>query len=329
MESKYKYKSSLKSQEVLDEEDEDVDYGESTTACIDESVVEKFIRVVEVRNSSTHPRGPLEGLSATAKRASAVPETARRATREDIRKKLAFGGPSSAEATGGERANGYKRGFQQETSDLEICFINESHLSDDEEGAGGDLQAEAKRGDEVEEDSSLDYLSGDEQLDDCAFPSSKAAWESLRSAAELDAASPLFEEVQEDRRRREELRRRALKKRLDQLQKEVKLNLLDCRQIARRQIEKAKQKRLSDDPLRKLIGLAPATPGGRGTFKADTLQTLNIAKLQLIVNHYHSQAEKLNEELVRQLLTKDELQIEQDGQLVDIEDLSCSFRLDY
>ena len=49
------------------------------------------------------------------------------------------------------------------------------------------------------------------------------------------------------------------------------------------------------------------------------------ARLQIIVNNYHNQVEELNEELVKELLTKDELQIEQDGQLVDIEDLSSSF----
>ena len=54
------------------------------------------------------------------------------------------------------------------------------------------------------------------------------------------------------------------------------------------------------------------------------MRKLNLSALQVVVNHYHSQIEHLNEELVRELLTKDELQIEQDSQLLDIEDLSTS-----
>ena len=42
----------------------------------------------------------------------------------------------------------------------------------------------------------------------------------------------------------------------------------------------------------------------------------------MIVNDFHNKIEALNEELVKELMKKDELQIEQDGQLVDIDDLN-------
>ena len=53
-----------------------------------------------------------------------------------------------------------------------------------------------------------------------------------------------------------------------------------------------------------------------------TLSRLNVAQLQLIQNDYLSQIETLNEELVRLLVTRDELGMEQDATLTDIEDLS-------
>lgn len=119
-----------------------------------------------------------------------------------------------------------------------------------------------------------------------------------------------------------------MKKRLLKLQREVKSNLYDCRQMAKRHIDKAKHKRHLEDPLGKLLGLptheSEATCGRK--FDAAFLHTLNVAKLQIIVNHYHNDFELLNEELMQLLLAKDELQIEQDGQLLDIEDLSCSYR---
>ena len=49
---------------------------------------------------------------------------------------------------------------------------------------------------------------------------------------------------------------------------------------------------------------------------------MNTATLQVIVNDFHNKIEKLNEELVEELMHKDELQQEQDGQIIDIDDLS-------
>jgi hypothetical protein len=316
VENKYKYKSSLKCQEEIDEDEYVDDCRWNSGGSVDESVVEKFIRVVETREPTT---------SEVSRKS--VNRKCKVNTREDIRKKLAFGGGN--DSSGGERANGYKRGFQ-ETNDLQICFINEGIVFSEDE----DEQQEQKQSELEKEDSSEDCVSDNEDDDeddddDCVFPRSKSDWDSFRHGSGDSAGNRSQEQLTRDRRiRREEKQNRVLRKRLQQLQKEVKLNLQDCRQIAKRQIEKAKQKRLADDPLRQLIGLPSSSSVSTRSFDEETLQTFNIAKLQVIVNHFHSEVERLNEELVRALLNKDELQIEQDGQLVDIEDLSCSFKSD-
>jgi len=319
---KYKYKSSLQCPEEGDEEGKDDDLWSpgSSSKNIDESVVEKFIRVVEVKEPSVRRTG------------TAVSRIKVK-TREDIRKKLAFGGTDSAgralaPSASEQRANGYKRGFQETSGgDLQICYINQVVGNSDEEDDDGRSPPLGNRNEETQkEDSSEDNDSlgeeeeGKDDDDDDTFPGSKSEWDSFRQGCQQ---SPDYCNDTVSKRRV------ALRKRLVKLQKEVKGNLQDCRQIAKRQIDRSKHRRHLHDPLGKLLNLPALEPEatcGR-KFVAAFLHTLNVAKLQIIVNHYHNDFERLNEELMRLLLDKDELQIEQDGQLLDIEDLSCSFRL--
>ena len=49
---------------------------------------------------------------------------------------------------------------------------------------------------------------------------------------------------------------------------------------------------------------------------------MNVAQLQVIVNDLHTQIETLNESLVKFLIDRDDLHMEQDSMLVDIEDLT-------
>ncbi|KAJ8310710.1 hypothetical protein KUTeg_012575 [Tegillarca granosa] len=57
-------------------------------------------------------------------------------------------------------------------------------------------------------------------------------------------------------------------------------------------------------------------------FNKKILYEMNIAQLQVVVNDLHSQIENLNEDLVKFLMDRDELHMEQDSKLVDIEDLT-------
>lgn len=52
------------------------------------------------------------------------------------------------------------------------------------------------------------------------------------------------------------------------------------------------------------------------------LTDMNIAQLQVIVNDFHTQIERLNENLVQFLMDRDDLHMSQDSMLVDIEDLT-------
>ena len=111
---------------------------------------------------------------------------------------------------------------------------------------------------------------------------------------------------------------------LKALKREAERKLKAC-QVQRRSgqlKEPAAAAAAASKSLRDILSSYGITPSS-STCSNDP-RTLNIASLQIIVNHYHTQIEGLNGELVRGLLEKDELQIEQEGQLCDIEDLVSS-----
>ena len=308
---KYKYKSSLQCPEEADEEErrnEDPWSPISTTKTVDESVIDKFIRVVEVKEPAVRRTDtPVSRIKAK--------------TREDIRKKLAVGGLDSASSAStstvsGRRLNGYKRGFQETSGgDLQICFINQIAGSDEEDDTICN-RSEAKEDKYCT--SSIQERTEDEYEEE-VYQGINSDWDSFPQGSKQ--SQDFCHDVL--------LKRRvALRKSLVKLQTEVKGNLEDCRLSAKRQIDRSKCRRHRSDTLGKLLSLPalePETTCGR-KFDAAFLHTLNVAKLQVIVNHYHNDFERLNDELVQLLLDKDELQIEQDGQWLDIEDLSCSFR---
>ncbi|KAM7301296.1 putative schwannomin interacting protein [Ixodes scapularis] len=72
--------------------------------------------------------------------------------------------------------------------------------------------------------------------------------------------------------------------------------------------------------LQIIVGIA--FPDGRHRLSRQMLTDMNVAQLQVIVNDLHSQIESHNEDLVRFLLERDDLHMEQDSMLVDIEDMT-------
>ena len=96
--------------------------------------------------------------------------------------------------------------------------------------------------------------------------------------------------------------------------------LLACQKPARRLVSVRERLRAQrEKELGHVLGTGSATDPSR-----ERLQGLNLTAIQIITNHYHNQIEFLNNELVKLLMEKDELQIEQDSQLLDIQDLSAS-----
>lgn len=103
----------------------------------------------------------------------------------------------------------------------------------------------------------------------------------------------------------------------------VAYKLAKCTKDAQRKmmIEKQNRKFHEVNSFNQLIGKSI-----EGDLNQDILKEFNNATLQVIVNDFHNKIEKLNEELVKELMRKDELQIEQDGQMVDIDDLRQTLR---
>lgn len=243
---KYKYRSSfiaasdedILGGQILEEEENDV----VNDIPDDSTVVEKFIRVIE--SSSSSGAAP---LSSSSKKAS-------HNTREDIRRKLAFGRP---ETTNCKKA----------TNDLEVCYINE-----------------------IVDDDVLEVA-----------PSTKTNARSSLTRSQSEYTSLSRPSVNQDETTVDKLMR--------------------CKHDARRKmmIERRNRTFHEVNTFNKLIGRSI-----EGKLTDDLLTSMNTATIQVIVNDFHNKIEKLNEELVNELMLKDELQIEQDGQLVDIDDLTQS-----
>ncbi len=280
---KYKYKSSACGEAALNAEYEEA--------------ADDFIRVLEKK---------VEGVEAqdgavVEDNSKFEPETSRRvthraaaSTREEIRRKLALFADEESQEEQEKKA-------EKATADLEVCFINQAVAEDEEDEYNSSCAYKDK-----EEDSSED----EEREAAAVFPRSKDEWNTLRGAANSSGIA--------DEELDEEQARTALRRRLAKLHKELRVNLSDCKSIARAHVEKEKLKRQREDPLAKLVGFA------KHQVSENRLQQCGVAALQVVAEHFHSEIERLNEELVQLLIAKDELEIEQDSQLLDVEDLTHS-----
>lgn len=103
------------------------------------------------------------------------------------------------------------------------------------------------------------------------------------------------------------------------LQAEAREALAQAKDMARMQMEIERQKK-KKSPIADIVGLP--FPDGKTLLTYHSLAAMNVAQLQVIVNDLHSQIETLNEDLVKFLLERDDLHMEQDSKLVDIEDLT-------
>jgi hypothetical protein len=244
-------------------------------------VVEKFNKVIE-GNPTNNPAGPGPGLKQAAFK-----------SREEIRKKLAFGTDSGAAgsslnscgsgAGAAESENSNLTKKPQSNNDLEVCFINE--------------------------------YSTDSVLD--ANPSSNAnnAGALSRSKSEYVSISSCLKQL--DTTHVSVTSSSTLSSSSEPSLLAYTQKLANCKDIARRKIliEKRNRKFHHINTLNKLIGKSIEIK-----LSSEILSQMNTPTIQVIVNDFHSKIENLNEELVNELMQKDELQIEQDGVLMDIDD---------
>ncbi len=219
---KYKYRSSFRppsDEDILGSggdiiEEEEL---ECEGLAADSSVVERFVRVVEPSSSA----------------AAAAPGKFN--TREDIRRKLAFGKSDN------------KKPQAAAATDLEVCYINEG----------------------IDED----------------FHRSSALTRSQSECVSFITAKCPLPAGQ------------------DQV---TVAKLLQCKDEARRKIavEKRNRKFHEVNAFNKLIGKSI-----EGDLNEELLSQMNTATIQVIVNDFHNKIEMLNEELFKELMKKDELQV--------------------
>lgn len=110
------------------------------------------------------------------------------------------------------------------------------------------------------------------------------------------------------------------------LQTEARMALAQAKQMARMQMEIEKQKQ-KKSPITEMVRhslekVGIPFPENKRRLSRQILTEMNVAQLQVIVNDLHTQIENLNEQLVKSLMTRDDLHMEQDSMLVDIEDLT-------
>ncbi|XP_050045083.1 uncharacterized protein Schip1 isoform X1 [Dermacentor andersoni] len=103
------------------------------------------------------------------------------------------------------------------------------------------------------------------------------------------------------------------------LQAEARAALAQAKEMARMQMEVERQQK-KKSPIADIVGIS--FPDSRHRLSRQMLNDMNVAQLQVIVNDLHSQIESHNEDLVKFLLERDDLHMEQDSMLVDIEDMT-------
>ncbi|PNF23412.1 hypothetical protein B7P43_G10600 [Cryptotermes secundus] len=258
----------------------------------DEDIVERFIRVISLDEEK--------------------PFIQRRNDREEIRRRLAMGSDAD-EYYGGERP-GRKPSLQarlQSGMNLQICFMNET--VSDTESPSSDTEAASSpvKMSTVPRSSTLPV----KPLQLTPLPAATRPSTSLLTLPlrrEPESPQPMTEADFFARQAR--------------LQAEARMALAQAKEMAHMQMEVERQ-RQKKSPITEMVRsslekVGIPFPEGRRRVSRQILTEMNVAQLQVIVNDLHTQIEILNEGLVKFLMDRDDLHMEQDSMLVDIEDLT-------
>ncbi|PNF23414.1 hypothetical protein B7P43_G10600 [Cryptotermes secundus] len=236
----------------------------------------------------------------------------RRNDREEIRRRLAMGSDAD-EYYGGERP-GRKPSLQarlQSGMNLQICFMNET--VSDTESPSSDTEAASSpvKMSTVPRSSTLPV----KPLQLTPLPAATRPSTSLLTLPlrrEPESPQPMTEADFFARQAR--------------LQAEARMALAQAKEMAHMQMEVERQ-RQKKSPITEMVRsslekVGIPFPEGRRRVSRQILTEMNVAQLQVIVNDLHTQIEILNEGLVKFLMDRDDLHMEQDSMLVDIEDLT-------
>lgn len=172
---------------------------------------------------------------------------------------------------------------QVQNKDLEICFINETASDDEDENVMVNPLRDTQEG---------------------ANSNNSLSNQNFETSNNIPNNNIIYDEEFEEEKWK--------------IQSQAKASLSQCKSIARRQLLMEKQKRLAEDPLKKLLGITSHE------VSKEKLDNYNINTLQVILNDFQEKIEQHSTELVNLLMQKDELQTEQESMLIDIEDISHS-----
>ncbi|KAI4464756.1 schwannomin interacting protein 1 [Holotrichia oblita] len=231
----------------------------------------------------------------------------RRTDREEIRRRLAMG---SEDDYYNDRP-GRKPSLQarlQSGMNLQICFMNET-VSDNESPSS---DSECTMTNPKQLKNSAKNANVTNVTTEKVLPPTRPAT--------LSIGQPLLQPVTQPMTETDFFARQA------RLQTEARMALAQAKEMARMQMEIERQ-RQKKSPITEMVRhslekVGIPFPEDRRRLSRQILTEMNVAQLQVIVNDLHTQIESLNESLVKFLMDRDDLHMEQDSMLVDIEDLT-------
>ncbi|KAK2719950.1 schwannomin-interacting protein 1-like isoform X2 [Artemia franciscana] len=226
-------------------------------------------------------------------------ERKRLTDRDEIRRRLAFSSePDDAET-------GKKPSLQsrlQNGMNLQICFVNDTAIESDSDSSEDTFGCH---------DSLPDHSSGWNEEFHFSAITTPISLPNVKS--ERPPLPSMYDDL-------EFFQKQA------RLQHNAQAALSKVKEMSRLQVEIDRQRRRYSSVVEMLKGNLEKAgifiPGDRRRFHRQILTEMNISQLQVIVNELHTKIETLNESLVRMLMERDELHMEQDAMLVDIEDLT-------
>ncbi|RZC39576.1 schwannomin-interacting protein 1-like, partial [Asbolus verrucosus] len=231
----------------------------------------------------------------------------RRTDREEIRRRLAMGSEDDYYTDRPGRKPSLQARLQSGMN-LQICFMNET--VSDNESPGSDTECPMTNPKQPKTSpKNSNSLSYQEKI---AAPPARPAT--------LSIGQPLLQPVTQPMTETDFFARQA------RLQTEARMALAQAKEMARMQMEIERQ-RQKKSPITEMVRnslekVGIPFPEEKRRLSRQILTEMNVAQLQVIVNDLHTQIETLNESLVKFLMDRDDLHMEQDSMLVDIEDLT-------
>ncbi|XP_056639444.1 general transcriptional corepressor trfA [Diorhabda sublineata] len=236
-------------------------------------------------------------------RAAREEERRRRTDREEIRRRLAMGTEDDYYTDRPGRKPSLQARLQSGMN-LQICFMNESLSDTDSPSSDSECPMTNPKQNKI-----------NNNLSKC--PATEKSVQPPTRPATLSISQQVI---------REPMQELDFFARQARLQTEARMALAQAKEMARMQMEIEKQ-RQKKSPITEMIRTSMEKvgipfPEDKRRLSRQILTDMNVAQLQVIVNDLHTQIENLNESLVKFLMTRDDLHMEQDSMLVDIEDLT-------